>query len=335
MKYSDFSKCIPTVEKKLGYTFRDKSLLAQAFTRTSFCNENNLGSGIHYQSNEVLEFLGDSVLSIAVATMLTEENSKRYKYGICTEFGEGDFSNIKSRLSDKTNLSESIRKLGIQDYLLMGEGDVKLDIQNEPSVMEDLFESIIGAVYIDSEKDLSAVARVIGSALDVSLYLESRERVVLGSAKNRLQEWCAERGRRLPVPVYTVTMKGPDHAPTYVAECSVGERICGIGVGKNKKAAEAEAARAALDTLTKEAENIYDHAQSYTHLLERFKKYQKKTGAPQPIFRELGETEASTKTRPEFIVECSVPGFTKSGIGPSKKEAKCLALAAILDELDK
>ena len=332
MKYLDFFAHIATIEEKLGYSFADKSLLAQAFTRTSFCNENNATAKNGYQSNEVLEFLGDSVLSIAVATMLTEENSKRYEYGIKTEFAEGDFSNIKSRLSDKTNLSESIKKLGIQKFLLMGDGDIKLDIQNEPSVMEDLFESIIGAVYIDSGKNLPVIMRVIGKMLDVSLYLENAKTVAKGASKNLLQEWCAEKSRRLPVPTYTLYREGPDHAPLYVAECKIGEKLYGRGVGKNRKAAEAEAAHSALQALLNEDCSLRREEESYAELVERARRHPKLLGNA-PVFRDLGETEASTKTRPEFAVECQIKSFTARGVGASKKEAKTVALKSLLSQI--
>lgn len=332
MKYADFFANVEEIETLLGYVFHDKSLLAQAFTRTSFCNEHNLSDPVQHQSNEVLEFLGDSVLSLVVATMLTEENSQKYKYGIKTAFKEGDFSNIKSKLSDKTNLSASIKKLGIQKHLLMGEGDVKLGIQNEPSVMEDLFESVVGAVYIDSEKNLETIKSVITNILDVSIYLKGETKGTEGSAKNLLQEWCAEKSRRLPVPEYSVSVSGPEHSPTYIAECRIGEHIWGIGSGKNKKSAESSAAKEALIALKKsfpEAES----AESYTSLLARLSSYRKKTKAPQPDFKELGETEFSTKTRPEFIAECTLGTCTKIGTGASKKEAKRLALFLVLEEL--
>ena len=153
-KKKDFSAAIPEIEKKIGYVFKDKSLLTQAFTRTSFCNEHTPSPKEKYQSNEVLEFFGDSVLSLAIVTMIIKDFSERYPYGIKTELGEGDFSNIKSKLSDKKNLSDRMRELGLSKFLRMGEGDAKLGVENEPSVMEDLFESIIGAIYIDSGMDM-------------------------------------------------------------------------------------------------------------------------------------------------------------------------------------
>ena len=106
------------IEKKIGYTFKDKSLLIQAFTRTSFCNEINPTVKTKYHSNEVLEFFGDGVLSLSIISFLLKECTERYEHGIKTELGEGDFSNIKSKLSDKQNLSKSMKALGLEKPLL-------------------------------------------------------------------------------------------------------------------------------------------------------------------------------------------------------------------------
>ena len=95
----DFEKNIKLIEKKIGYTFKDKSLLKQAFTRTSYCNEHKGRGGVKYQSNEVLEFFGDSILSAAIVTLLMKDFAERYEYGISTSLGEGDFSNIKTAVS--------------------------------------------------------------------------------------------------------------------------------------------------------------------------------------------------------------------------------------------
>ena len=121
-----FEDSIPEIEKKIGYTFRDKSLLKQAFTRGSFCNEINKRKCENYKSNEVLEFFGDSVLSAAIVTALIKQKTERYPHGINTELNEGDFSNIRSKLADKKNLSDNISRLGLEEYLIMGEGDKKL-----------------------------------------------------------------------------------------------------------------------------------------------------------------------------------------------------------------
>ena len=252
MKINEFNSRIGEIEDTLGYVFRDKSLLRQAFTRSSWCNENG---GNEYQSNEVLEFFGDSVLSAAVVTLLLDGCSERYRHGIKTELLEGDFSNIKSKLSDKTNLSRSTKRLGLEKYLLLGEGDAKLGIASEPSVMEDLFESIIGAVYIDSGRDMAEVIRLVSRILDTTVYTKGGAGTL--SPKNRLQEWCADKRRRLPTPVYkTISEDGPDHKKTYVRGVFIGERMLASASGKNQKTADARAAEEAIKILEAE-ENGY------------------------------------------------------------------------------
>ena len=250
-KASDLN--IKEIEKKIGYTFRDKSLLTQAFTRTSFCNETNPTAKVKYHSNEVLEFFGDGVLSLSIISFLLRECTERYEHGIRTELDEGDFSNIKSKLSDKQNLSKSMKALGLEKHLLMGEGDLKLGIQNEPSVMEDLFESIIGAIFIDSDMSIRTVMDVVAGMLDTSVYT-SRQKIAQ-SAKNALQEWCADKKRRLPTPRYeTLSEDGPDHKKTYMRACYVGDKLVGRGIGKNFKLADAAAAEDALKTLMAQEE---------------------------------------------------------------------------------
>ena len=167
----EFCVHIPEIEKKLGYTFKDKSLITQAFTRTSFSNENKSEKGERYQSNEVLEFFGDSILSSAIVTLFIKEYTERYAHGVRTKLAEGDFTVIRSKLSDKKNLSDTVTSLGLERYLRMGEGDAKLGIADEPSVKEDLFESIIGAVYIDSGLDMSRAISVVAGMLDIKRFI--------------------------------------------------------------------------------------------------------------------------------------------------------------------
>ena len=244
------------IEKKINYTFKDKSLLTQAFTRTSYCNEINPTLKVKYHSNEVLEFFGDGVLSLSIISFLLKECTERYEHGIRTELCEGDFSNIKSKLSDKQNLSKSMKALGLEKHFLMGEGDAKLGIQNEPSVMEDLFESIVGAIFIDSDMSIRAVIDAVSGMLDMSVYTDRQK--ISQSAKNALQEWCADKKRRLPAPRYeTLSEDGPDHKKTYMRGCYIGDKLMGRGIGKNFKLADAAAAEDALTALmAKEEQNM-------------------------------------------------------------------------------
>lgn len=331
----DFKKSVTEIEKTIGYTFKDKSLLTQAFTRTSFCNEHK-DEG--YQSNEVLEFFGDSVLSAAIVTLLMKDFSTRYEHGISTRLNEGDFSNIKSRLSDKKNLSERIRELGLQKYLRMGEGDSKLGIAEEPSVMEDLFESIVGAVYIDSSKNMTAVISLVAKMLDVSSYFSAKT-APIQSYKNALQEFCADKKRRLPPPEYkTVSESGPEHKKTYERACYIGDKLYATGMGKNQKIADASAAEATLKLLM-EQEQKKNEPVAGTDSIVKLREYAKANKKTLPLFKDMGETEASTKTRPEFRVACIFADREEVGTGADKSTARCLAaekmLRAIMPKAEK
>lgn len=330
-----FEKHINKIEEKIGYSFKDKSLLRQAFTRSSYANEHTGSRGVKYQSNEVLEFFGDSVLSAAIVTLLMRDYSKRYEYGISTDFKEGDFSNIKSRLSDKKNLSVATHRMELQRFLLLGEGDEKIGVQTEPSVMEDLFESIIGAVYIDSGNDILAVIETVSKMLDISEYA-AISAPPIQSAKNALQEWCADKKHRLPAPIYkTVAETGPDHKKLYERACYIGNKVYGTGHGKNQKLADAAAAEEALKAICAEYERERaatieaDTAQS----LQKLKEYAAKNKKTSPEFRDLGESQYSTPSRREYVIECRFAGISATEAAESKKEAKAKAADKILKEL--
>ena len=248
MKMEGFEKNIPDIEEKIEYAFRDKSLLRQAFTRASFCNEEKRNPPL--QSNEVLEFFGDSLLSAAIVTFLIRNRTRRYEYGIQTALNEGDFSNVRSKLSDKSNLSRNMARLGLEKYLIMGKGDIKEKKEKEPSVMEDLFESIVGAIYIDSGYDVSAVIKSVEAMLDITDFLAGDSSAPKKNAKNALQEYCADKKRRLPPPEYkTVGEKGPDHDKLYTVVCLVNGQVLGEGKGRSLKLAQCSAADAALKQL--------------------------------------------------------------------------------------
>lgn len=326
----DFKKHIPEIEKKIGYIFKDKSLLTQAFTRSSFCNEHRVRGGREIISNEVLEFFGDSVLSTAIISMMLRDKTERYEHGVYTRLDEGDFSNIRSKLSDKRNLSKSMQALGLQKYLLMGEGDSKLGIANEPSVMEDLFESIIGAVYIDSGMNISIVIGVVATMLDVSLYFKGNA-APIQSYKNSLQEWCADKKHRLPAPIYkTVSASGPDHNRVYERAVIIGERVVATGKGKNQKLADSAAAEAALEILKAESTK---EIQIDLESIVRLKNLAAQAKQPSPEFRDLGETDKSTPKSREFAIECRCMGISAIATAKSKQEARALSAEKVVKEL--
>ncbi len=329
----DFNKSIRDTEEKIGYTFRDKSLIKQAFTRTTFCNEHRVKKGAGYESNEVLEFFGDSVLSAAIVTLFMRDFTKRYENGISTKLSEGDFSNIKSKLSDKTNLSAAIKKAGLQKHLLTGNGDREKEIE-EASVAEDLFESIIGAVYIDSGNSLAEVIGVVERMLDIKDYLKTPP---IQSFKNALQEFCADKKRRLAAPVYkTVSESGPDHSKTYERACYIGERLVSTGLGRNQKAADTAAAENALKILVAEEEKSKQKVtkkQAQMSPVQKLREYAAKNKKPSPEYRDHGEISDSSSKTKKFKIECRFAGLTAFGTAESKATAKLIAAEEVLSLL--
>lgn len=327
----NFNDNIEKIEVAIGYTFRDKSLLRQAFTRTSFCNEQGRGKN-KYISNEVLEFFGDSVLSTSIVTLLLKGRTERYEFGLKTELDEGDFSAIRSNLSDKKNLSETTKALGLQKYLLLSHGDEKLGIENEPSVMEDLYESIIGAIYIDCGMELSVVIGVVERTLDVSAYAIGNE-APKKNAKNLLQEWCDDKKHRLPHPEYKVLGEsGPDNKKVYECGAYIGDRLYGKGTGKNQKLAETAAAAVALEVLM--AENRSPKA-DVSEVATKMRELASKNKVPSAEYRDLGETENSSINVKEYAIECRFMGRVAVGTGLSKPDARAAAALSIINELEK
>ncbi len=128
---------IPEIEKKLNFVFKNKSLLQQAFTHKSFLNENKDSE----KSNETLEFLGDAVLEHIVSKYLFLKNPN---------FNEGELTNLRTQIVRQESLSQISRNLEIGKYLLMSQGEMKNRGFEKDSILEDLFESIVGAIYLDS-----------------------------------------------------------------------------------------------------------------------------------------------------------------------------------------
>ena len=171
------------IESKLGYTFMNKKLLLQAFTRSSYSAE-------HYdaENNEILEFIGDSILGMLTVKRLTERYGTSNNNYFISELHEDDLSKLKTFVVKRQTLAKAISSVGLSEYLLVGNSDEKLSVRNEESVMEDLFESIVGAVAIDSKWNLQSLEKVILHLLNIDNIIESD---YLGSIdyENELQKW--------------------------------------------------------------------------------------------------------------------------------------------------
>ena len=156
------------LEKIIGYEFKDKNLLIQSFTRKSYSNEHK-----DIKNNECLEFIGDEAIDVIVAKKLCEKFGT-YNNGFSfNPFDEGTMTMIKSNLVDRDTLSTRIKELGLSNFLLMSEGDKKKEVDTKDKTQEDLFESIIGAVVIDSKWNYEEIEKVIVKMLNLDYFLSN------------------------------------------------------------------------------------------------------------------------------------------------------------------
>jgi ribonuclease-3 len=217
------------LQERLGYRFKTETLLVQALTHRSH-------GKVH---NERLEFLGDSVLNCAVASML---------YARFGRFDEGDLSRLRSNLVKQQALFEIGQSLGLGEFLVLGEGERRSGGLRRPSILADTVEAIVGAVFLDS--DFNQAAAVIGRLYEP--VLKSVDPKTLGKdAKTLLQEYL--QGRRIPLPVYeVVATHGAAHSQVFEVECSIPKLSVRVsGTGGSRRAAEQAAAKLALEAASR------------------------------------------------------------------------------------
>lgn len=222
---------VQVLEARVGYTFRDRELLLRALTHTSYANEHKGGRD---GSNERLEFLGDSVLSLIVCD---------YLYRTYPTLPEGRLTLLRKNVVCQRALAEYATKLELGSFLRLGKGEEK-DGREKPKLLEDAFEALLGALYLDSGS-LSLVAEfVLPFVRDELLKLQS-DLVPVEDYKTLLQQYVQQTpGEELKYE--TVGEVGPDNAKTFTVRVLINSNQFGTGVGGSKKEAEQRAAREAL-----------------------------------------------------------------------------------------
>lgn len=212
----------------LAYEPNDESLLVQAFNHRSWCAEHPADG-----SNERLEFLGDSVLGFIVADLV---------YRSEPDLDEGDLTDIRKAVVNSVCLAEIAIEHGFGEHLRLGKGEEQSGGREKPSILADSVEAVLGAVYLDGGLDAArdVVVRLFGERLQAAIDAGGRNQ----DHKSRLQEQLAAV-TDAPA-VYSFEASGPDHARRFTVTVRAGERELGVGVGRSKKQAEQEAARAAL-----------------------------------------------------------------------------------------
>ncbi len=211
----------------MQHEFSDPSLLKRALTHRSFSID-------HY---ERLEFLGDSVLGLAISGLL---------YARLDTLPEGDLSRVRANLVKQETLHQIAVGLGIPELLRLGEGEVRSGGQKRPSILADALEALIGAVYLDA--GFTRAQELVHRLFD-DVAINPQMDAIGKDAKTALQEWL--QGRRMKVPTYKVVATlGAAHKQTFDVECEIPELgLAERGIGGSRRAGEQAAATAMLQTL--------------------------------------------------------------------------------------
>lgn len=221
------------LEKKIGYVFRDQELLKTALTHSSYSNEIKLQATENY---ERLEFLGDAVLELSVSEYLFANNPTMQ---------EGNMTKLRASLVCEPTLAFCARdEFDLGQYLLLGKGEENTGGRNRDSIISDVFEAIIGAIYLDGgfEEAKKFVLKYVLTDME--------EKIGFTDSKTLLQEYVQENGMKLSYEL--VSEIGPAHDRQYVVNCLINDEIKAEGIGRTKKRAEQQAAFKVLKRLNGE-----------------------------------------------------------------------------------
>jgi len=220
------------IESKIGYTFKDKSVLSLALTHSSYANESKKNKS----HNERLEFLGDSVLSIIVS---------KYLYNNYPDMPEGELSKTRAALVCEKSLAAFARKIDLGNYLLLGKGEDQNGGRDRESILADAFEAVIASLYLDGGFE-PAQKFVLSFIKNQITDIKSNTSFV--DYKTELQE-IIQQNKEEKVEYVLVEESGPAHNKFFCVEVHLNSNVIGRGQGKSKKIAEQLAAKEALELM--------------------------------------------------------------------------------------
>lgn len=220
------------LEENLKYTFKNKKLLKKALTHTSYAYENGI------ESNEKLEFLGDSILEFI---------SSIYIYQNYPNLKEGEMTKVRATVVCEDSLFKIATKLNFNQFLYLGKSELKGKEQIRKAILADSVEAVIAAMYLDSNLDESKRFIIDNLAEEIE---KATKNVGQKDYKTVLQERLQEHGAT-SIKYIIIDEKGPDHDKTFVATVEWNDKLLATGEGRSKKMAEMEAARKALEILKK------------------------------------------------------------------------------------
>ena len=216
------------LEKNIGYKFKDIDLLKNALTHTSYANEHKINS------NEKLEFLGDSILEFI---------SSKYIFNNYPKLKEGEMTKVRATVVCEESLYKIAKKHNFSDFLFVGKSEQLHQGNRKVAIMADSVEAVIAAMYFDG--GLENVEKFIVENLKDEIEIATKN-VGIKDHKTVLQEKLQEHGN-VEIKYEIISETGPDHNKTFVAQVKLNGKVLADGVGKTKKQAEQEAARKALE----------------------------------------------------------------------------------------
>lgn len=219
---------IKELEERIGYRFREKELLREALTHSSFANERHIGKTA---CNERLEFLGDAVL---------EQASSIYLFRQYPKAPEGQLSKMRASLVCESALAAAAGKIGLGDFIFLGKGEKAHGGSEKPSVVSDAMEALIGALYLDGGR--KAADHFIMKYILTDI--QEKEKAFI-DYKSELQE-LVQSGGYGAIRYQVAGEHGPEHEKEFEVELMIGQKKVSLGRGRNKKAAEQMAAYEAL-----------------------------------------------------------------------------------------
>lgn len=220
--------------QELGIIMNDLELLDMALTHTSYAHEAKQTP--KPQHNERIEFLGDSVLSVIVST---------YMYNNFSELDEGQLTKLRAHLVCEASLYEYSKKIHLGENLRLGRGEEQSGGRERPSILADVFESVLGAIYLDQGMDV-AREYLLGLMREEIDYICTHG--IYNDYKTRLQEYL-QRDGEVSISYKLVDSSGPEHNKVFTSEVMLDKKVIGTGSGRSKKDAEQHAAKKALEGL--------------------------------------------------------------------------------------
>ena len=221
---------INKVEESIGYTFKNKELIKTALTHTSYAHENNK------ESNEKLEFLGDSILEFV---------SSKHIYSKYPKLKEGEMTKVRATVVCEESLYKIAKLHGFSDFLFLGKSEIKTGGKNRPAILADSVEAVIAAIYLDG--GLEEADKFIIQNLDKEIE-KATKHVGNKDYKTVLQEKLQEHGD-VKIEYEIINETGPDHDKHFEAQVKCNGKILAEGKGKSKKEAHMHAAKKALENL--------------------------------------------------------------------------------------